>query len=173
MSGYFKSLTTESVILTVIAILTLPAGAAEYQEEDLCAVTVAGVWQDPDAGDYTLVFEETEGTRYLVMGIGSAEAVSIAIALEDVDFGRPLTHDLLVRIILALGGELERVIIDDLHDEAFYARLELVQGDQSLPIDCRPSDATALALRFNAPIFATDQLLERAMENVPPDDTGI
>jgi hypothetical protein len=160
-------------LLWTLAVLTTALGAAAqtaddgYDEADLIRLDVRAVWQDPETGDYLLVFTERDGDRHLAMGIGQAEAVSIAIALDDYDFGRPLTHDLLVRIILTLNAELERVIIDDVHEEAFYARLELLADDEARAIDCRPSDATALALRMEAPIYTTDELLERAREEQP------
>jgi bifunctional DNase/RNase len=161
------------VILALFAVLPLlPAAAQEYTEGELREMEVTDVLLDTETGATSLVLQEIGGERFIVMGIGPAEATSIAAALEDFDFDRPQTHDLLVRVILTLGAELDRVIITQLLEGAYYARLELVQGDDVLAIDCRPSDATATALRFGAPIYATELVLKQAWESYEVGDPG-
>ena len=159
--------------LMMIAVLSVvPAAAQEYTEEELRELEVTDVLLNTETGSTSVVFKEKEGERFIVMGIGPGEATSIAAALEDFGFERPQTHDLLVRIILTLGADLDRVIITQLLEGAYYARLELVRGDEVLAIDCRPSDATATALRFGAPIYATELVLKQAWESFEVEDPG-
>jgi len=99
----------------------------------------------------------------LPIRIGPIEAVSITAGVEGNPIGRPLTHDLAGDIIEALGGKLATVEITEVHDTTFFARLKLVRPDGTLTdIDCRPSDAIALAVRNGVPIYAREQVLETA-----------
>jgi len=143
----------------------LPAAAQEYAEEDLREMEVTDVLLDTETGSTSLVLKEVDGERFIVMGIGPAEATAIAAALEDFAFDRPQTHDLLVRVILTLGADLERVVITQLLEGAYYARLEMVRDGEVLAVDCRPSDGAATALRFKAPIYATELVLKQAWES--------
>jgi len=159
----------------ILALLTaaLPATLAqEYAEEDLREMTVTDVLLDTQTGATSVVLQEREGERFIVMGIGPGEATAIAAALEGFSFDRPQTHDLLVRVILTLGADLERVVITQLLEGAYYARLEMVRGGETLAVDCRPSDATATALRFKAPIFATELVLKQAWEALEAGGNG-
>jgi bifunctional DNase/RNase len=116
-----------------------------------------------DANDMPVVLlEEKEGSRWLAIWIGSAEAQSIAISIEEIASPRPNTHDLARNVIAGLHGELERVVVTDLRDGTYYATLAIrAAGDRRVEIDARPSDAIAIALRTGAPIFVRDHLLER------------
>jgi bifunctional DNase/RNase len=153
------------VLAFLTATFLAAASAQEYAEEDLRQMEVTDVLLDTETGSTSLVLKEVDGERFIVMGIGPAEATSIAAALEDFAFDRPQTHDLLVRVILTLGADLERVVITQLLEGAYYARLELVKDGEVLAVDCRPSDATATALRFAAPIYATELVLKQAWES--------
>lgn len=110
-------------------------------------------------------------TRFVVLGdeesqvpimIGPFESASIALAREGRAPNRPLTHDLFKSVLVRIGYEVDRVVIDDLVNATFYAKLFLRSGDNEIEIDSRPSDAIALAIRFEAPIFVTRRVLENA-----------
>lgn len=107
---------------------------------------------------------------YVPLVIGPAEANAIAIVLENIEIARPLTHDLLLSSVLALGGKVDRVIITDLTDDVYYAEICLVQGEKTLRIDARPSDAIALALRSGASIFVDEKIAPYAMAVSGEDD---
>jgi bifunctional DNase/RNase len=109
-----------------------------------------------------LVLRERDGERLLPITIGPYEAHAIAAAHARAAGSRPLTHDLLAAVIGRLRASLQRVLIHDLRDDTFYCQLELSGDHGLLEIDCRTSDAVALALRTESPIFATEEVLERA-----------
>ena len=100
--------------------------------------------------------------RAMPIFIGHPEAVSISLAMESHATPRPLTHDL-VRILLdRLGAQVESVLVDDLYNNTYYAKLSLTANSKAIDIDCRPSDAIAIALRSKAPIYVADAVLEEA-----------
>ena len=109
-----------------------------------------------------VMLKERESGRYLPIWIGHFEADAIAIPMQKVPVSRPLTHDLLWNSIKELGGKLDHIIIHDLADETFYARLVVFQDGKTLEVDARPSDAIALAIRAEVPIFVEDKVLESA-----------
>jgi uncharacterized protein len=116
-----------------------------------------------DANDMPVVLlEEKGGTRWLAIWIGSAEAQSIAIQIEELESPRPNSHDLARSVIDELHGKLERVVVTDLRDSTYYATLTIRSGSRNVEIDARPSDAIAIALRTGAPIFVRDHLFEHA-----------
>ncbi len=106
---------------------------------------------------------------YLPMWIGLAEADSIAIRMQHGFVPRPLTHDFVCTIIDALGATVRSTIISDLRDNTFYARVILNKDNKQIEIDCRPSDALAVAVRVDAPIFADKKVLEKAGVRLDPD----
>ena len=109
-----------------------------------------------------VILKEKVSDRYLPIWIGPAEAIAIALELEDVPASRPQTHDLLSSVIADLGGEVIRVVVSDLSGDTFYATLLLRRNGSVVEVDARPSDAIALAQRADAPIYAEDSVLERA-----------
>ncbi|MDD4878833.1 MAG: bifunctional nuclease family protein [Candidatus Omnitrophica bacterium] len=113
----------------------------------------------PPLAQYVVTLEEVDGSRLIPIWIGVSEGTSIVMVLEGGKFKRPLTHDLTINLIKALGGSLEKVIISDLKDNAYYATIILRQGDKALEIDSRPSDAIALAVRTGAPVFIDEKVL--------------
>ena len=116
-----------------------------------------------DANDMPVVLlEEQEGSRWLAIWIGPAEAQSIAIEIEELESPRPNSHDLARSVIDELHGKLERVVVTELRDTTYYATLTIRSGGRNVEIDARPSDAIAIALRTGAPIFVRDHLLERS-----------
>lgn len=109
-----------------------------------------------------VILKEKDATRYLPIWIGPAEADAIAVRLQDVSVARPLTHDLLRDLLEKLGAQVESVVVNDLTDDTFYARIMLTVNGERLEIDARPSDAIALAVRAEVPIYAEDAVLEKA-----------
>ena len=114
------------------------------------------------SSQHVVILREADTERYLPIWIGSWEAQSIAMRLQGVEAERPLTHDLLTTMLVDLGVSVRHIIVSDLADETFRARIVLVQGGDDYEIDARPSDAIALAVRTSAPIFATEAVLDRA-----------
>lgn len=124
-------------------------------------VRVEGVYSAEEGGTISRFVQlEDENGRVLPISIGPFEALSIHIALENSSTPRPLTHDLMTALIEKMNGKLDRVVIDDLWNQTYYAKL-YVEGDGGeVEIDCRPSDAIALALRMGCGIFVLDSILE-------------
>ena len=118
---------------------------------------------DEKRQDQIIVLKEKDGERQIPVVIGFMEASSIRLKISGVDAPRPITHDLLVNVIEVLGGRLERVLIDKLVDNTFHAKLEMrsKEGEIKL-IDARPSDSIAMAVRFKAPIFVADDVLDKS-----------
>jgi bifunctional DNase/RNase len=114
-----------------------------------------------------VMLKEKTASRYLPIWIGHFEADAIAIPMQNVPVSRPLTHDLLGSVIQALNGRLTQVVINQLADETFYAKLIIDAGGRHVEVDSRPSDAIALALRAKAPIFVSAQVV--ADGTIPAD----
>ncbi len=129
-------------------------------------VDILGLSTSPASGGaFALILREMNGNRRLPIIIGAAEAQSIALEMEGIKPPRPLTHDLMKNIITAFGAELSDIIIDELRDGTFYAKLNI---DNQL-IDSRPSDAIALAVRYGAQIYVAASVMEEAAF-VPEDE---
>ena len=109
-----------------------------------------------------VILKQKNSDRYLPIWIGPAEADAIAVKLQDISVPRPLTHDLLRSVIDSLGGSVSHILVSDLESDTFYARISINLNGKSLEIDSRPSDAIALAVRAQAPIFAEDRVMEKA-----------
>ena len=117
-----------------------------------------------------VILKVKETNRFLPIWIGSSEADSIALKLQDIPVARPLTHDLLQSTIATLGATVSRIVVSDLTDDTFFAKIVLQVDGTSMEVDSRPSDALALAVRTEAPIFAHDEVIERAA--VQMDEEG-
>ena len=117
---------------------------------------------DPTTGSGIVVLREKGDGRYLAIGIGPSETLAIAVELEEVEMPRPLTHDLLASVIARLQGRLAHVIITELRANIFYAKLVLTRNGSVLEVDSRPSDAIALALRTDVPVYVDESVLQRA-----------
>ncbi len=109
-----------------------------------------------------VLLKEVEGDRFLPIWIGQNESEAIAMRLQGATVPRPMTHDLLNTTIAELGGTLRYVIVNDLSNGTFFARLAIEHGEEIRLIDSRPSDAIALAVRANVPIYAENQVLDSA-----------
>ncbi len=110
---------------------------------------------------HVLVLQEKHGLRKIIVALGMLEAQAIAFALRGVDVGRPLTHDLFGSLTNSFGIELMHVIIERIDDGTFYSTLYYIQNNTDARIDSRTSDAIAIALRANVPIFIREELLNR------------
>lgn len=118
---------------------------------------------DEKRGEQVIVLKEKEGTRYLPIVIGIIEATAIKMKVSGFQPPRPLTHDLLNNLIKEMGARLERVVVEKLENNIFYAKLVVRKSDGELiEVDARPSDSIALALRAEAPIFVKEEVLEQA-----------
>lgn len=109
-----------------------------------------------------VILKEKGSERYLPIWIGAAEADAIAVKLQDVSVPRPLTHDLLQSVIDVLGASVNSIIVSDLKNDTFYARIILNVDGSELEVDSRPSDALALAVRANVAIYAEEAVLDKA-----------
>ena len=143
------------------------ATADEPKEATLLEVRVEGVFEDVSNGPSArFVIVADELGRKVPIAIGAFESRSILEAMEGVRPDRPMTHDLVRNVVEKLGATLERVVIDDLWNTVYYAKLVLgaEDADEELLVDARPSDAIALALRFQAPIYMSEAILEQGIE---------
>jgi uncharacterized protein len=109
-----------------------------------------------------VILKATKQERYLFIWIAHAEAYAIAVELQGTTSPRPLTHDLLKNVIGDLGAKIERIVISDLIEDIFYARIILDVSGRHVEVDSRPSDAIALAVRAKTPIYVEDSVLDRA-----------
>jgi bifunctional DNase/RNase len=126
---------------------------------DKVQVDILGLSTNPASGGaYALILKEVNGNRRLPIIIGASEAQSIALEMEGIKPPRPLTHDLMKNIITSFGAELSDIVIDELRDGTFYAKLNI---DSQL-IDSRPSDAIALAVRYSVQIFVASSVMDEA-----------
>ena len=120
-----------------------------------------------------VVLKEKDAERFLPIWIGPDVADAIAYHLQDVNSPRPLTHDLIMTMISELGGAVTSVAINDLKDDTFYAVVRIEQDGQTLEIDSRSSDAIAIAVRAEVPIYVAEHVLERAAVKVDDDGEAI
>jgi bifunctional DNase/RNase len=116
---------------------------------------------DSRNSSYIVVLKDESGKKILPIWIGAAEGNSIALAMSNVKPARPLTHDLITNIFDRLEVEIARVVISDLIDNTFYASLYLLHNNKEFHIDSRPSDAIAIAIRINAPVFVEEEVISK------------
>lgn len=112
-----------------------------------------------------IVLKEQEGARSFPILIGIFEAVAIDRKVKSLKGPRPFTHDLLLSVIASLGGKLERVVVNDLRDSTFYAKLVIQADGKIIEVDSRPSDAIALAMNDNTPIYVEDHVLDEVVQS--------
>jgi len=113
-------------------------------------------------GQHVVILKEKQADRYLPIWIGPFEANSIAMKIQGMAPERPITHDLMTTTFGELGIAVSRIVVTSLTEEVFFARLHLKQNGREIDVDSRPSDAIALAVRFECPIFVASEVLERA-----------
>ncbi|MFP5207098.1 MAG: bifunctional nuclease family protein [Acidobacteriota bacterium] len=134
-------------------------------------VRIRGLMMDPSTNMPIVVLKDVASETVMPIWVGIFEANAIAIEIEKLAAPRPMTHDLMRNLIGYLNGELERVVITEIKDDTFHAVLWLRQDGEPITIDARPSDAIALALRADCPIYVSDQVLQTAKLNTsgPPE----
>ncbi len=128
-------------------------------------VRIRGLMMDPATNMPIVVLKDVNSDAVMPIWVGIFEANAIAIEIAKETTQRPLTHDLMRNLIRYLNAELEKVVITDLHDETFFASLWLRQNGDPVVVDVRPSDAIALALRNDCPIFVAEKVMESAKLN--------
>jgi bifunctional DNase/RNase len=146
----------------------------------LIQMKVEGLLFDPRSNMYILLLKEIDGTGTLPIWIGKPEADSIALALGKVETPRPLTHDLIKNITDGLKIRITKIIVTEIQDNTYYSLLCINDSKKETFVDSRPSDAVAVALRVNAPIFVEETILEQKstdeleewLKNLKPEDFG-
>lgn len=156
----------------------------------LIKMTVRGIALDPITNMPIVILKDPEDRRALPIWVGIFEANAIALELEKVSTPRPMTHDLLKNILDGLGITVQQITVNDLKENTFYATIDLNYNGSVVSIDSRPSDAIAIALRMNAPIFVAENVVAQAknievseekeetdkwkewLENLKPEDFG-
>jgi bifunctional DNase/RNase len=153
---------------------------------------VRGLTLDPLTNMALVILRDLEGTKALPIWVGIQEANAIALEIEQVPTPRPMTHDLIKNILEGIHATVTRIVVNDLKDSTFYATIFLSLNSNEIRIDSRPSDAIAVALRVKAPIFVTQEVIDRAgsidlgkqqltddpeqlkewLENIKPEDFG-
>ncbi len=133
---------------------------------------VKGLTLDPLTNVPIVILRETDGERALPIWVGIFEAHAIAREIESFQTPRPMTHDLIKNIINGVEGKVNRIVVNDLQDNTFFAEISIQMNGSEVVIDSRPSDAIALALRMSAPIFVEEKVLEEAksIEFTEPDE---
>lgn len=146
----------------------------------LFQMKVEGLLFDPRSSMYILLLKDVQGNETLPIWIGKPEADSIALALGKVATPRPMTHDLIRNIVDGLSVRVRRIVVTEIVDNTYYAIILIEQNGTEFAIDSRPSDAIAVALRMNAPIFVDGKVIEHKntdgleewLKNLKPEDFG-
>jgi len=137
---------------------------------ELIAMSIKGLMLDPVSNSPIVVLKDDDEKFFLPIWVGIFEANAIALQLENITTPRPMTHDLLRNMIAELNARVLRIVINDLRDSTFFAQIRLAVGNNTLEVDARPSDAIALALRTEAPIFVAQSVLDQAQTITPDED---
>jgi bifunctional DNase/RNase len=139
---------------------------------ELIAMSIKGLMLDPVSNSPIVVLKDDDEKFFLPIWVGIFEANAIALQLENITTPRPMTHDLLRNMIAELNARVLRIVINDLRDSTFFAQIRLAIGagtDRTLEVDARPSDAIALALRTEAPIYVAQSVLDQA-QTISPEE---
>jgi bifunctional DNase/RNase len=138
-------------------------------------MVIYGVSFDMVGKQPIVLLKTADGNRFLPIWIGHPEAAAILMKLQSKDTPRPMTHDLFTNVLGELDAEIVQIAVTDLRDNTFYARITLRRNGATFEVDSRPSDAIALAVRCDAPIFAADEVIEASaiqMENEGGEEAG-
>jgi len=127
-------------------------------------VSIAGMTMDPASNTPIIILKSAEDDQAIPIWIGLLEATSIASALQNIQFDRPMTHDLFKNFIKNMNIEVSKIEVCDLKDNTYYAKIYFTSEDRSFSMDSRPSDAIAIALRFQAPIYVDDKIIEKSKQ---------
>jgi uncharacterized protein len=139
--------------------------AEEYRNEEGAMeveMKIRGLMMDPVTQMPIVVLKDVQGQAVLPIWVGAYEANAIALEIEKVQTPRPMTHDLLKNVFLGLDVSVQKIVVNDLRDDTFYALIWVEHGGELMSIDSRPSDALALALRMDCPIFVDEQVLKNS-----------
>jgi hypothetical protein len=128
----------------------------------LLKASIAGMTMDPSSNTPIIFLKPDESDQAIPIWIGLLEATSIASALQNIKFERPMTHDLFKNFTEMLDMSIAKVEVCDLRDNTFFARIHFISQENSFSMDARPSDAIALALRFQAPIYVDEKVIEKS-----------
>jgi hypothetical protein len=137
-------------------------------------MAISGLTVDPLTNSPIVILKEIDGERTLPIWIGLLEATAIASELEGIKFSRPMTHDLLKNIMGVIDVRVNKVEVCDLKNNTYYALIHINHDGKEISIDARPSDALALSLRVNAPIFVSERVIEQSKQidlKAEPEDT--
>jgi uncharacterized protein len=133
-------------------------------------LNLVGVRVELPTNQPIVLLREREGERYLPIWIGAMEATAIAFALQGIPTPRPMTHDLMKNVLEEIGVHVERIVITELREGTFFAELQMAQNGATYQISSRPSDAIALAVRLNVPIYANEEVLSEASIVIRDDE---
>jgi bifunctional DNase/RNase len=133
-------------------------------------VSLVGVRVELPTNQPIVLLKEIQGERYLPIWIGAVEATAIAFALQGIQTPRPMTHDLIRDLLSEAAVSVERIEISELVDQTFYAIIRMSSNGRAVEVSSRPSDAIALAVRINVPIFAAEDVLDQAGIELREDD---
>jgi bifunctional DNase/RNase len=133
-------------------------------------VNIAGLTMDPASNTPIIILKSEEDDQAIPIWIGLLEATSIASALQQIEFDRPMTHDLFKNFADMMNAHVIRVEVCDLKDNTFYARIYFEDGERRFDMDARPSDAIAIALRFGAPIYVDDRVVQHSKKGEGPSE---
>jgi bifunctional DNase/RNase len=133
-------------------------------------MNLVGVRVELPTNQPIVLLKEREGERFLPIWIGAMEATAIAFALQGIVTARPMTHDLMKNLLEEIGVAIDRVVITELRDGTFYAVIQMQQNGSTFEVSSRPSDAIALAVRVNVPVFANEDVLSEASIVIRDDE---
>jgi bifunctional DNase/RNase len=160
--------------LATCSQVTSFAGAhpCQYSEAEslMIELNLVGVRVELPTNQPIVLLREREGERYLPIWIGAMEATAIAFALQGIPTPRPMTHDLMKNVLEEIGVHVERIVITELREGTFFAELQMAQNGATYQISSRPSDAIALAVRLNVPIYANEEVLSEASIVIRDDE---
>src|ERR1700730_1414835 len=136
-------------------------------------VKIRALMMDPNSGTPIIILKDVQSDTMLPIWVGAYEANAIALEIEKIAPPRPMTHDLLRNLIIELGVQVERVVVTSLRDNTFFAVIEMRNSEGArMVLDSRPSDAIALALRADCPIYVDMEVIKASRNTVPSDEEG-
>ena len=133
---------------------------------------IRGLMMDPAANTPIIILKDVNGESMLPIWVGPFEANAIAVEIEKLSTQRPMTHDLLKNIIWEFGASVRRIVITDLIENTFLAVIELTRNGEVMVVDSRPSDAIALALRVDCPIYVNDEVIRNSSTAVSENNSA-
>ena len=135
-------------------------------------MSIAGIAMDPASNTPIILLKSEDDDHVVPIWIGLLEATSIASAMKNIEFDRPMTHDLFKNFAERMQISVSRIDVSDIKDNTYYAEIHFDSPDGSFTMDARPSDALAMALRFDAPVFVDDRVITKSQDNLPDAEIG-